>query len=87
MLYRTLAKAVHPDLATNPEDRERRTSWMADVNIAYQTNDADRLQELWERWQHSPDNVSGAGVGADLIRLIRQIAQVRARIWGGRGGA
>ena len=46
----------------------------------YQANDAGPLQELWEHWQHSPDNVSGAGIGADLIRLIRQIAQVHARI-------
>jgi hypothetical protein len=79
-LYRTLAKAVHPDLATDPKDREHRTAWMADVNAAYQANDAVRLQELWERWQHSPDSVSGAGIGADLVRLIRQIAQVSARI-------
>jgi hypothetical protein len=30
-LYRTLAKSVHPDLATDPQERERRIQWMADV--------------------------------------------------------
>ena len=78
-LYRALAKAVHPDLATNPQDQIRRTAFMAEVNAAYQASDAARLKELWERWQHSPDSVSGDGIGANLIRLIRQIAQLRTR--------
>lgn len=53
---------------------------MADVNAAYQTGDALKLKELLNQWQHSPDSIRGDGIGAQLIRIIRQIAQVRSRI-------
>lgn len=79
-LYRQLAKAVHPDLATDPAERERRTKWMVQVNAAYRAGDESGLQALLAEWQNSPENVTGDGVGAELIRLIRQIAQVQNRL-------
>ena len=79
-LYRELAKKVHPDLAPDDEARERRTRFMQEVNQAYAAGDEERLRSLMNEWESSPDSVSGEGTGAELIRIIRQIANVLARI-------
>ena len=79
-LFRKTAKAVHPDLATDDEDRARRERLMAEANEAYAAGDAEKLQAILDEWENGPDAVQGSGVGADLIRLIRQIALVEERI-------
>ena len=78
-LYRKVAKAVHPDYATDDEDRARRERAMAEANAAYEAGDAERLKAILEDWENSPDAVSGDGTGADLVRVIRAIAAVEAR--------
>jgi archaellum component FlaC len=45
-LYRVLAKRHHPDLATTPAERERRTELMLRVNIAYRDHNLQVLQAL-----------------------------------------
>jgi DnaJ-domain-containing protein 1 len=79
-LYRTVARHVHPDLATNEQDRLRRHVVMAAVNRAYEAGDEDRLRQILEEWEHSPESVEGKGVEAELIRVIRKIAQVEERL-------
>jgi hypothetical protein len=79
-LYREIAKRVHPDLANDEEERARRTRFMAEVNRAYQDGDAVRLQAILAEWEGSPEAVKGEGVGADLVRIIRKVAQVRERM-------
>lgn len=79
-LYRQLAKQVHPDLAVEEPERERRRFVMAEINEAYENADLDRLRELFRQWQVSPENVEGEGTGADLVRIIRQIAQIQERL-------
>jgi len=78
--YRKLAKAVHPDLAKDDQDRARRTKVMAEVNAAYQSGDASRLQQILNDWEQSADTAVGEGVGAELVRVIRKIAAVKTRI-------
>ncbi len=78
--YRQVARLLHPDLVTDPLERERRHRFMTDVNAAYAANDAARLQAILAAWQDSPESVSGDGLGADLIRMIRKIAQVEDRL-------
>jgi curved DNA-binding protein CbpA len=45
-VYRLLAKRHHPDLATTPEERERRTELMLRINIAYRDQNLAVLQSL-----------------------------------------
>jgi hypothetical protein len=45
-IYRLLAKRHHPDLATTPAERERRTELMLRINIAYRDHSLATLQAL-----------------------------------------
>jgi DnaJ-domain-containing protein 1 len=79
-LYREVAKQVHPDLATDEADRARRQELMAAANQAYEEADEERLRDILHRWQSSPESTKGEGIGAELIRLLRQIAQSGERL-------
>ncbi len=79
-LYREVAKRIHPDLATDPKERERREQLMALVNRAYESGDEAQLRAILQDWESSPDSVQGEGATADLIRTIRQIAQSQERL-------
>ena len=74
------AKRLHPDLATDPVERERRTRLMAEANRAYEEGDVARLQAILDEWESSPESVKGEGPGAELVRVIRKIAQIEARL-------
>ena len=79
-MYRKAAKRIHPDLATDPADRERRTHFMAEANRAYETGDAEALQRILDEYQDGAESVAGEGIGAELIRIIRQISLARTRL-------
>lgn len=79
-LYRTIAKAVHPDLADCEDDRAVRERVMAEANEAYGRGDRDRLREILQQWNMSPDSVKEHGVGAELVRAIRKIHLVKNRL-------
>jgi hypothetical protein len=79
-LFRLLARRIHPDLASDPAERERRTNLMVQANDAYERGDVVALQRLLDNWQRSPDSVVGHGAKADLERVVRRIAQARERL-------
>jgi hypothetical protein len=79
-LFRQLARRIHPDLAADPEERERRTNLMVAANEAYEQGDTAALERLLEEWHRSPEAVTGSGAAADLERTLRRIAQVEAGI-------
>ena len=79
-LYRKVAKAIHPDLATDEEEKSRRQELMAVANLAYQEGDRSRLSKVLKEWQMGPETAKGIDIGAELIRLIRRIAQTRQNI-------
>lgn len=79
-LYREIAKRVHPDLAIEEDERAIRNRVMAEANRAYAGDDETRLREILEEWETSPDAVTGDGVGAELVRAIRRIHQIQARL-------
>ena len=79
-LYRELAKRVHPDLAIDEADRKQRGRLMTEANRAYQNGDAEALRRIFQEYESSPDSVRGTGVVADLVRVLRQLKQVRNRL-------
>jgi hypothetical protein len=79
-LFRQLARLIHPDLAGDPQERERRTNLMVAANDAYEQGDVAALERLLEDWHASPEAVTGSGAAAELERTLRRIAQVEASI-------
>lgn len=79
-LFREVAKRIHPDLATNDTARARRQKFMSEANLAYENGDETKLRSILSEWESSPDTVEGEGVGAELIRVIRKIAQIQKRL-------
>ena len=79
-LYREVAKCIHPDLATDESERKRRHELMTEANRAYEEGDVARLEAILRDWESSPESVKGEGPGAELVRVIRKIAQVEDRL-------
>jgi DnaJ-class molecular chaperone len=79
-LFREVVKRVHPDFCKDAGDLERRTRFMADANRAYEAGDAETLQRILDEYQDGADALEGEGIGAELIRIIRQISQARERV-------
>lgn len=77
--YHNLARIIHPDLALDPEEKERRHGLMAKLNEAYSAGDQNQLNKLVDDFKNSPEVVRGDSVGDDLVRAIRQIAQIKVR--------
>lgn len=79
-LFREVAKRIHPDFCRDASDLERRTRFMAEANHAYEAGDAAALQRILDEFQDGADAVEAEGIGAELIRIIRQISQARERV-------
>jgi CHASE3 domain sensor protein len=79
-LFRDVAKRIHPDFCSDGGDLERRTRFMAEANRAYEAGDVEALQRILDEYQDGADAVEGEGIGAELIRIIRQISQARERV-------
>lgn len=80
-LFRDVAKLIHPDFSKDSVDLERRTRLMAEANRAYEAGDAEALQRILDEYQDGADAVEGEGIGAELIRIIRQISQAKGRVF------
>ena len=79
-LYREVAKKIHPDLATDDEERQRRQDLMTEANIAYENGNIEKLKSILQEWENSSELVEGEGIVFELVRIIRQIAQSRDRL-------
>ena len=78
--YYKLAKLIHPDLAIDPEEQERRHELMAKLNDAYAAGDAKLMDTLVEEHRDSPQLIKGDSFGDQLVRVIRQIYQIKRRL-------
>jgi ketosteroid isomerase-like protein len=84
-LFRSLARAVHPDQARHDADRVRRTEVMKDVTRAYEDGDLARLLELEDTWQIERPPVEGSDpvlgcrelerVNRELLQQIRELTR------------
>lgn len=75
-IFRSLARAVHPDQARREDDRERRTEVMKQVTRAYEDGDLARLIELegaWQREQALTESGDPEQRCAELTRLNREL--------------
>ncbi|MFN2501833.1 MAG: hypothetical protein ABR530_07475 [Pyrinomonadaceae bacterium] len=78
--FRDLARVIHPDLALDPSEKEKRHTLMAELNRAYSDGDQKKLNKLVEDFRNSPGAVTGDSIGDELVRAIRQISQVKHRL-------
>jgi hypothetical protein len=78
--YHSLARTIHPDLALDPAEKEKRHGLMAQLNEAYSAGDQTKLDKLADDLRNSPDLVKGNSIGDELVRVIRQISQVKRRL-------
>lgn len=78
--YHNLAKIIHPDLALDAKEKEKRHDLMAKLNDAYAAGDQNRLNKLVEDFRDSPDLIMGDAIGDQFVRAIRQIYQVKNRL-------
>lgn len=73
-LYRQLARRYHPDLATDPNERQRRNRLMAEINAAYSQRDLGALQALMRQ----PE---AASIEEPLAVIqLRQLRQIHAQL-------
>ena len=73
LLFRELAKRIHPDFASNPTDAQLRTLLMAQANDAFRRKDAGMLQ----RMLHGQDpTAEPEDTAAELARVLEQIVEV-----------
>lgn len=79
-LYRKLAKQIHPDLASDDDDRSHRNGIMAEVNRAYEEGNIERLQQILHEWKTSPEAIVGETIEAKLTRITLKIERVRQRL-------
>ncbi len=78
--YHNLARIIHPDLALDAAEKEKRHVLMAQLNEAYATGNQARLNQLVDDFRDSPDLVSGDSIADNLVRAIRQIFQIKRRL-------
>ncbi len=78
--YRDLARRLHPDLVLDAAEKARRHLLMAELNRAFSAGDHDHLKKMESDLTISPESVTGTTIGDQLVRAIRQIAQIRRRL-------
>jgi DNA-binding ferritin-like protein len=79
-LFRDVAKAIHPDLASDEAARGRRHALMIEANKAYALGDEEQLRIILQSWERSPEAVLGSDPKAIRLRLVRRIAQIEERL-------
>jgi len=79
-LYREVARKFHPDLTSCPQERQHRHQLMVEVNRAYESGAEERLQELLEAGTSLEEFQVDGAASAELILLLRKIAETRQRL-------
>ena len=80
LAFRQAAKLMHPDRATTEPERLRRTTLMAQVNLAYERGDQQAIEKLVKEYGQDPEAITGGDVASRIVKAIRRIAQLRRRM-------
>lgn len=78
--FRQAAILMHPDRATTEPERLRRTTLMAQVNLAYERGDQQAIEKLVAEYGQDPEAITGGDVASRIVKSIRRIAQLRRRM-------
>lgn len=78
--YRRAVKLLHPDLALTERERQRRTTLMAQVNLAYKRGDLNAIERIVKDYGEDPEAIVGEDVASLIVKTIRRVAQLRRRI-------
>lgn len=79
-LYRAVAKAIHPDLASSDGDRRRRQELMVAANRAYAAGDRRTLEDIFMDCDQGTEPVTELDVALELVRVIREIARIHQNV-------
>jgi hypothetical protein len=79
-LYRKVAKAIHPDLSTNEEERKWRQKLMAEANNAYAKKDGELLRTILRQWETAPRPCAEEDTAAEISLLQQKITWVKEKI-------
>lgn len=79
-LYREVARKLHPDLTSCPQERQHRHQLMIEVNRAYESGAEERLQELLEAGTSLEAVETDGAMSAEMIVLLRKIAEAKQRV-------
>jgi hypothetical protein len=80
-LFWKVAKTIHPDHATNPEERAYRNTLMMRANEAYKNGDLDALNQILEEWEHRDQASYSKQTELSLFDQMEQKKrQIKARI-------
>jgi hypothetical protein len=77
ILFREVAKLIHPDFAVDDHDERHRTHLMAQANEAYRRDDAAVLQRMLNGYDPSTDSWSSEDMASALARTLMQIEQAK----------
>lgn len=78
--FRLAAKVMHPDLATDAQEKLRRHDFMARINSAYAQGDLPAIQKITAEFQRDPESIKGTSVAEKIVKTIRSIAQLKRRL-------
>ncbi|HLI52428.1 MAG TPA: DnaJ domain-containing protein [Thermomicrobiaceae bacterium] len=75
-LYRRLARAHHPDMAVDEEDRAKREAAMKRINAAMEANDLDELQRLDLELSAEQDELADLTPQSRIAKMLAQIERL-----------
>jgi len=78
-LFRKVARKIHPDLAENESERNRRHELMAKLNKAYDCQDDESIRAILVEWE-AGEPAENLTIGQLLSRTLKQVAQIRKRL-------
>jgi hypothetical protein len=80
-LFRKVAKAIHPDFATNLQERKLRNTLMRRANEAYKKGDAEGLKKILGEWENRDKEIHPEKVESpQLDQFEIKIRQIKLRI-------
>ena len=79
-LFREVAKKIHPDLASDEKEKNRRHVLMAKLNQAYDRLDEEAIHAVLLEWEAGNHPEKNQTLGTQLVKIVRQVAQIKKRL-------